>query len=980
MSQSHDRPNSKVKILLVDDQPANLTVLKTVIDGLNVSLVEAHSGEEALRRLLEDEFAVVLLDVQMPGVDGFETAKLIRGRENSLHTPIIFQTAYDTDRVTVEKAYELGAVDFLVKPLMPVVLRSKVMGFVELFQQRKQNKRQAEQLRQVERREFQHKLAEENARFQEQREWLRVTLTSIGDAVITTDPEGRVTFLNPVAESMTGWMQEQAVGRPLAEVFPIVHETSRKPVDDPVAKVIRQGSVVGLGNHTILIAKDGTERPIDDSAAPIKDAQGRILGVVLVFRDVTERRQLERLQRDLQAELERQVQERTIELRASEERFRLLVEGTKEYALFLLDPSGHVASWNPGAARIKGYQADEIIGQHFSRFYPPEDVQAGKPGRELEIARSEGKYEEEGWRVRKDGTRFWASVVITALPDETGRARGFSKVTRDITERKQAEENARRLLQEEAARRAAEQYAQVIEAQREQLRVTLTSIGDAVITTDDEGRVTLLNPIAEALTGWTGKDAAGQPLDTVFRIINEMSRQTVENPVAKVLTTGHIVGLANHTVLIAKDGTERPIDDSAAPIRDQDGRVAGVVLVFRDITARKRDEKERRKRVEQLAGAEAALREAARRKDEFLATLAHELRNPLAPIRNSLQLLRLAKGNGEMMDQACSMMERQVQHLVRLIDDLLEISRITSGKLQVRKERVELAAVVQSAEEASRPFVQAKSHELTVTLPPEPIYLDADPTRLAQIISNLLNNAAKYTEKGGHIWLTAERHGGEALVSVRDTGIGIAAEHLPHIFEMFSQVAPALERSEGGLGIGLSLVRGLLDLHGGTIEAHSSPGKGSEFIVHLPVVEGLMQAPSDGTAHTKPARSGPKFRILVVDDNRDAADSLAMMLRLMGHEVQTAHDGVEGVQAAATFRPDVALLDIGMPKMNGYEVARHIREQPWGKELLLVALTGWTQEEDKMRATKAGFHYHLTKPVEPAAIVKVLECIPKPRK
>lgn len=441
----------------------------------------------------------------------------------------------------------------------------------------------------------------------EERELLRVTFASIGDAVITTDTEGLVTYLNAAAESVTGWTQSDTVGQPLDRVFRIVNEQSGKPVENPVMRVLREGVIVGLANHTILIAKDGTEHPVDDSAAPIKDAEGRVLGVVMVFRDVTERRYLERLQRQQHDLLEQRVSERTAELQASEERFRLLVDGTKDHAIFMLDPGGRVVSWNPGAERITQYQASEMVGQHYSRFFRDEDVQSGRPEIALQAAAAEGKYEEEGWRVRKDGTRYWASAVLTALRDEAGNLRGFSKVLRDSTERKHAEETARRLLEEETARRVTDQYNRVVEAQREQMRVTLTSIGDGVITTNAQGRVTILNAVAEALTGWVNGEAAGEPLGKVFHIVNERTKQVVDDPVAKVLATGRIVGLANHTVLIAKDGTERPIADSAAPIRDESGRTSGVVLVFRDVTERRREEATLRRQADLLEQAHDAI-------------------------------------------------------------------------------------------------------------------------------------------------------------------------------------------------------------------------------------------------------------------------------------------------------------------------------------------------------------------------------------
>jgi signal transduction histidine kinase/CheY-like chemotaxis protein len=375
----------------------------------------------------------------------------------------------------------------------------------------------------------------------------------------------------------------------------------------------------------------------------------------------------------------------------------------------------------------------------------------------------------------------------------------------------------------------------------------------------------------------------------------------------------------------------------------------------------------------ELAQAEAALREIDRRKDEFVATLAHELRNPLAPICNAVNILR-AEGPHEPKLKWCEdVIDRQVQQMTRLLDDLLDVSRIAHKKLELRKVRVELTAVVETAVETSRPLIDANHHQLTVTLPAESIYLEADPIRLAQVFSNLLNNAAKYMEKGGQISLTAERQGSDVAISIKDTGIGIAADALPLIFEMFSQATPALERSQGGLGIGLSLVKGLVELHSGTIEARSDGlGQGSMFAVYLPlVVEGRVHEPRPMSESSEQKR-GAKCHLLVVDDNRDSADSLARMLTIMGHEVHTAYDGEQAVEAAGAHRPEVILLDIGMPKLNGYDAARRIREQPWGAGMCLIALTGWGQEQDRQRATEAGFNRHLVKPVESAALVKIL--------
>jgi PAS domain S-box-containing protein len=485
----------------------------------------------------------------------------------------------------------------------------------------------------------------------------------------------------------------------------------------------------------------------------------------------------------------------------------------------------------------------------------------------------------------------------------------------------------------------------------ERLLTTLRSIGDAVIATDEFGLVTLTNPVADTLTGWPLADARGKPLDEIFRIVNEQTRDIVESPVTKVLREGGIVGLANHTVLIHKAGHETPIEDSGAPICDDDGVITGVVLVFRDATS------ERAQR--------NAMHEADRRKDEFLAILAHELRNPLAPIRQAATMAERADVTPEQVRWSHAVIVRQAAHMARLLDDLLDVSRITRGRLEVRRARLALREVIDAAVETVRPVLDAQGHKLQVDLPEESLFIDADALRIAQVVANLLTNAAKYTPPPGNIRVAVTGEAGQARIRVLDNGIGLAAEDLPRIFDMFAQVKPTLDRKESGLGIGLALSKALMELHGGTLEARSDgPGRGSEFIATLALADPDATMTPVATPVPAPDAPPPPLKVFIADDNRDACDSLEMLLTLDHHEVRVAYDGERAFELITGFRPRIALLDIGMPGMNGYELATRIRQQPWGKGIHLVALTGWGQEGDRRRAIDAGFDEHFVKPVD----------------
>jgi PAS domain S-box-containing protein len=524
----------------------------------------------------------------------------------------------------------------------------------------------------------------------------------------------------------------------------------------------------------------------------------------------------------------------------------------------------------------------------------------------------------------------YIDFVSLPLRDADGAVSGILSHGVDLTDRKRAEE------------------VQAL------LGAIVESSEDAIVSKTLEGQILSWNAGAERIFGYTAEEAVGRPITLII----PQEREDEERSILELIGRGERVEHFE-TVRVSKQGKRLDISLTISPVRDAAGRIIAVSKIARDITERKQ--------------AEAALREADRRKEQFIALLAHELRNPLAPLRNSLNMLRLAGGDVSVIASARAMMERQLSHMVRLVDDLLDISRISQNKIELRRSRVQLADVVSSAVETARPLIDAAGHELTVSLPERPIFLDADLTRLAQVFSNLLTNSANYTENGGRIWLTGERRDSDVVVSVRDTGVGIPAEDITRIFDMFSQVERNGERTIGGLGIGLALVKGLVEMHGGTVTVESGGADlGSTFTVKLPTLqsEPLLLRPSPPDAAQTGA--GRKRRVLVVDDNRDSATSMAIMLRLLGNEVRTAHDGIEAVEAAESYRPEVVLMDVGMPRQNGYDATRRIRERPWGAKLTVVALTGWGQEGDRLQSRQAGCDGHLVKPVTLADLEKLL--------
>jgi len=619
--------------------------------------------------------------------------------------------------------------------------------------------------------------------------------------------------------------------------------------------------------------------------------------------------------------------------------FQLMAESVRDYAIFLLDTQGNIQSWNPGAQRIKQYAAEEIIGKHFSVFYTPQDNARNWPATELERATTEGRFDDEGWRVRKDGSRFWAHVVITALRDAHGKLLAFSKITRDLTERKR---------QEDALQRSEERFRLLIEGVQDY----------AIYMLNPEGVITSWNTGARRIKGYDAAEIIGKHVSRFYSADDIAAGK----PWAELAMAREHGRAEDEGWRVRKDGTRFWARVVVTALTDADGRLYGFAKVTQDLTQRQHSQ---------------AVEVAARQVQDFIAVLAHELRNPLAPIRNAAQLLKDTSAGPEIIEVASRAIDRQSEQLARIVDDLLDVGRITRGTFSVHLARTDLRDIVQRAVETARPVIEAAQHHFTLELPPGALMVQADDLRLSQALTNVLNNAARYTDPRGQIALTLRREelDGQsmAVVCVRDSGRGIDKEFLGSIFGMFVQGRHAASRTQSGLGVGLALTRTIVELHHGTIEARSEgAGKGSEFAIRLPLEEHAAEGREQLAQVTHELSNGVAHRVLVVDDNVDAASMLAALVRQLGHDVVVVHDGPSALKAAEAYRPEIILLDLGMPDMNGFEVARALRERGIAPTPRIVAVTGWGKPEDERRTREAGFDMHLIKPVEESQIRQVL--------
>jgi PAS domain S-box-containing protein len=792
-------------VLLVDDQPARLLTYESLLAGVGVTCVRALSGEEALNRLLKQSFALILLDVSMPGMDGFETARMIREHPRFERTPIIFVTGVHVSELDSLRGYEVGAIDYISVPIVPEILRSKVALLVELYRRRK---------------------------------------------------------------------ELEALNRALEET----------------------------------------------------------------------RAQLEI--------------ERRAEKRESEARYRAIFENPMTVTVVIRavrDEAGEVIDWeyleaNQNALRVLGRTYDQLVGKRLSVALPEHALRLMPLCARILAERTPQRYE-----MSAGGTDF--VMCLFPMGSDTLVSSGF-----DITARVRAEQETQRLFEHDRA-------------EKEWLVAVLDSMNEEVYFTDTHEKYTYANPAAMREFGHAKIE--GMPVEDLLSQleilrIDGTPRPVEEAPPLRALK-GEVIRGEEQLVRTPRTGELRTRQVSAAPVRSPDGEIRGAVSVVRDVTEQRRVDAALRMRAEQL-------RDADKRKDEFIAMLAHELRNPLVPIRTAVELLKKAAEEPALIASIRPMMERQVTHMVRLIDDLLDVSRITSGKIELKREAVTLGTLVGGAVDANREAIEAANLSILVRLDHPHVVLNVDPTRFTQILSNIIHNATKFTPAGGRITLDTAIEPSdtarEAMLCIRiaDTGVGISEAMLPKIFDLFAQAGTAGHGRQAGLGIGLALARRLAEMHGGALEARSEgPGRGSEFVLGVPMPDYVRSPEPDLVASDNTLEGA---RVLVIDDNRDGADILGILIEGQGGVIQVAYDGESGLLSAADFKPEVVLLDIGLPDMDGYEACRRLRAQ-FGSAVGLVALTGWGQEQDKQRAFDSGFDAHLTKPADPHQLSETIRALHK---
>jgi PAS domain S-box-containing protein len=656
------------------------------------------------------------------------------------------------------------------------------------------------------------------------------------------------------------------------------------------------------------------------------------------------------------------------ELQQSEERFRLLVESVRTYAIFMLGPSGHVLTWNAGAERAKGYRADEIIGQHFSRFYPSEAVASGLPNYELEVASKTGVFEDEGWRVRKDGSMFWANVVITAVRNADGVLLGFAKVTRDLTQRRAHEEDLRR--------------------SEERFRLLVEGVsGYAIFMLDPNGQVATWNSGAERIKGYTAAEIIGRHF-SVFYPDQARESRWPEHELQVAAEKGSFTDIGWR---LRKDGTTFWANVTITALRDDAGKLLGYAKLTRDLTEAKRIEaiesvnQQREEMLDAERSARMTAQRATRLKDEFLATLSHELRTPLSAILGWTQVLLRGgtpKGPHE-QKRAIEVIDRNARAQVQLIDDLLDLSRIMTGKLRLELHQISFSSVVEAAVDSAKPAADAKGIRLKVIMGAGQDVVSADSARLQQVVWNLLTNAIKFTTKGGQIQVLLQRVNSHLELSVSDTGIGISPNYLPHVFDRFSQKDSSTTRAFGGLGLGLAICKQLVELHGGAITAVSEgEGKGATFSVHLPL--SIVQLGDQGArAHptTEAQQPGemlalPRLdgvRVFAVDDEPDARELLRTVLQDQGAKVTSFASAEDALAALKTVKPTVLICDVGMPNMDGYQLIRKLRaEEPRSERIPALALTAFARAEDRKRSLIAGYQAHLAKPFDVGELILVV--------